>query len=65
MNFGREFEALVLVLGKMKEQYVQFKETLVKQRMAIIANNTTELAEILTQIEGISENINRLDARRS
>jgi hypothetical protein len=65
MNFQREFENLVLVLGKMKEQYIIFKETLVKQRAAIITNNTADIAEILGQIEVINENINGLESRRA
>ena len=65
MNFKKEFETLALVLAKMKEQYVIFKELLVKQRGAIIANNISELAEILAQIESVTENINRLDVRRA
>jgi len=65
MNFEKEFETLALVLCKMKEQYVIFKELLVKQRAAIIANNISELAEILTHIESVTENINRLDVRRA
>ncbi|MCL2282260.1 MAG: flagellar protein FlgN [Fibromonadales bacterium] len=65
MNFEKEFETLVLVLDKMKEQYSKFKEALVKQRAAIITNNTTELTEVLTQIEVITENINRLESRRA
>lgn len=65
MNFEKEFDALTLVLGKMKEQYVKFKELLVKQRAAIIANNIPELSDILPQIEQLNENINRLDARRA
>jgi len=65
MNLEKEFETLTVVLGKMKEQYVIFKETLVKQRAAIIANNITELTDVLAEIEGITENINRLEARRT
>ncbi|MDR2593325.1 MAG: flagellar protein FlgN [Fibromonadaceae bacterium] len=60
----QEFETLITVLGKMKEQYVQQKEVLVKQRAAIISNNTTELTEILNQIDNINENIARLETRR-
>jgi hypothetical protein len=65
MNFEKEFEALIMVLSKMKEQYTKFKEALIKQRNAIVINNTDELTEILNDIEGISENINRLDTRRA
>jgi hypothetical protein len=64
MNFEREFEALLIILGKMKQQYVTFKEILIKQRAAIIANNKTELTEILDKIEGIYEGINLLENRR-
>jgi len=64
MNFEKEFESLLLILGKMKEQYTSFKETLIKQRGAIIANDRDELMEILNQIEGIQEHINRLENRR-
>jgi hypothetical protein len=64
MNYEREFEALVIILGKMKQQYVIFKETLIKQRIAIIANNRTDLMEILDKIEGIYEGINLLESRR-
>ncbi|MDR2732574.1 MAG: hypothetical protein LBB36_05075, partial [Fibromonadaceae bacterium] len=60
----QEFETLVTILGKMKIQYDIYKETLVQQRNAIIANKTNELTEILTKIDGINENINRLEARR-
>jgi len=60
----QEFETLITILGKMKEQYVHQKEVLVKQRAAIISNNTTELTEILSQIDTINENINRLETRR-
>jgi len=60
----QEFETLITVLGKMKEQYVHQKEVLVKQRAAIISNNTTELTEILSQIDNINENIARLETRR-
>ncbi|MDR2582314.1 MAG: flagellar protein FlgN [Fibromonadaceae bacterium] len=60
----QEFETLIVILGKMKEQYVNQKEVLMKQRSAIISNNTTELTEILSQIENINENINRLETRR-
>jgi len=60
----QEFETLIIVLGKMKEQYVRQKEVLVKQRAAIISNNTTELTEILNQIDNINENIERLETRR-
>ena len=65
MNFEKEFEALAMVLGKMKEQYVKFKDALVKQRAAIITNNTDELTDILNEIENITENINRLEVRRA
>ncbi len=65
MNFEKEFETLIVVLGKMKEQYIKFKETLVKQRTAIITNNLTELTDALNEIENINENINRLEARRA
>jgi len=65
MNLEKEFDTLALVLGKMKEQYVKFKEMLIKQRMAIIANDIQELSAILPQIELINENINRLDVRRT
>jgi len=64
MNFEREFEALVIILGKMRLQYVVFKETLIKQRAAIIANNKKELTEILDKIESIYESINLLENRR-
>ncbi|MCL1955786.1 MAG: flagellar protein FlgN [Fibromonadales bacterium] len=60
----QEFETLIVILGKMKEQYVNQKEVLMKQRAAIVSNNTTELTEILSQIENINENINRLETRR-
>jgi len=60
----QEFETLITVLGKMKEQYVHQKEVLVKQRAAIVSNNTTELTEILNQIDNINENIARLETRR-
>jgi len=60
----QEFETLIIVLGKMKEQYVRQKEVLVSQRAAIISNNTTELTEILNQIDNINDNINRLETRR-
>jgi len=60
----QEFETLIIVLGKMKEQYVRQKEVLVKQRGAIISNNTTELTEILNQIDNINETIERLETRR-
>jgi len=60
----QEFETLIIILGKMKEQYVRQKEVLVKQRAAIISNNTTELTEILNQIDNINDNINRLETRR-
>jgi hypothetical protein len=60
----QEFETLIIILGKMKEQYVFQKETLVKQRAAIISNNTTELTEILNQLDNINDNINRLETRR-
>jgi len=65
MNLEKEFETLTVLLGKMKEQYVIFKEALVKQRAAIIANNITELTNVLAEIESITENINRLEARRA
>ncbi len=64
MNSQREFENLILVLDKMKEQYIKFKEMLVKQRAAIITNNAADIAEILGQIETINENINGLESRR-
>jgi transcriptional regulator of heat shock response len=64
MNLENEFEGLVAVLGKIKEQYIAYKDLLLKQRAAIIANNITELTEVLTQIENLNENINRLEARR-
>ena len=64
MTFEKEFEALVLILGKMKQQYALFKETLIRQRAAIIANDKTELTEILDKIEGIYEGINLLENRR-
>jgi len=60
----QEFETLIIILGKMKEQYARQKEVLVKQRAAIISNNTTELTEILNQIDNINENIERLETRR-
>jgi len=60
----QEFETLITILGKMKEQYVHQKETLVKQRSAIISNNTKELTEILNEIDNINDNINRLETRR-
>ncbi|MCL2260371.1 MAG: flagellar protein FlgN [Fibromonadales bacterium] len=65
MNFEKEFDALTLVLDKMKEQYVKFKELLIKQRAAIIANDIQELTDILPKIEQINENISRLDVRRA
>ena len=64
MNFEKEFESLLIILDKMKELYAVFKETLIKQRAAIIANDRTELMEILNQIESIYEHINRLENRR-
>jgi len=64
MSAEREFESLLLILGKMKEQYTSFKEMLIKQRTAIIANDRNEMVEILNQIEGIHEHINRLENRR-
>jgi hypothetical protein len=64
MNFEREFEALLIILGKMKQQYAIFKETLLKQRAAIIANNKAELTDILDKIESIYEGINLLENRR-
>jgi len=60
----QEFETLIIILGKMKEQYVRQKEVLVKQRAAIISNNTTELTEVLNQIDNINESIERLETRR-
>lgn len=60
----REFETLIIILDKMREQYRIYKETLVKQRTAIITNNITELGEILSQLDLINENINRLESRR-
>jgi len=64
MSSKQEFDALVVILGKMKEQYTLYKEVLVKQRHAIIANNTTELTEVISEIENITESINRLETRR-
>ena len=64
MSFEKELETLAVILEKMRDQYNIFKETLVKQRAAIIANNTAELSEILTELDGIEDNIMRLDARR-
>jgi len=64
MTFEKEFEALVIILGKMKQQYVFFRETLIRQRAAIIANNKAELTEILDKIESIYEGINLLENRR-
>ncbi|MDR2554505.1 MAG: flagellar protein FlgN [Fibromonadaceae bacterium] len=64
MTFEKEFEALVLILSKLKQQYSFFKETLIRQRAAIIANDKTELTEILDKIEGIYEGINLLENRR-
>lgn len=64
MTFEKEFEALVIILGKMKQQYAFFKETLIKQRAAIIANDKNEMTEILDKIEGIYESINLLENRR-
>jgi predicted transcriptional regulator len=64
MSPNHEFDTLITLLGKIKDQYANFKETLVKQRAAIIANNTVELTEILSKIESITENINRLESRR-
>jgi len=65
MNFEKEFETLIVVLGKMREQYIKFKEALVRQRTAIITNNLADLTTVLSEIESITENINRLEARRS
>jgi hypothetical protein len=64
MSCEREFEALVIILSKMRQQYAAFKETLIKQRAAIIANNRAELTEILDKIESIYEGINLLESRR-
>jgi hypothetical protein len=64
MSPGQEFDTLVVILGKIKEQYTLYKETLVKQRTAIITNNITELTEVIGCIENISENIDRLETRR-
>jgi Glu-tRNA(Gln) amidotransferase subunit E-like FAD-binding protein len=64
MSLENELETLAIILGKMKDQYSLCKETLVKQRAAIISNNTTELTDILTQLDGIEDNIMRLDSRR-
>jgi len=64
MTFEKEFEALVIILSKMRQQYALFKETLIKQRAAIVANNKAELTEILDKIEGIYEGINLLENRR-
>jgi len=64
MNFEKEFESLVIILGKMKQQYALFKETLIKQRAAIVANNKAEMTEILDKIENIYEGINLLESRR-
>ncbi|MCL1967576.1 MAG: flagellar protein FlgN [Fibromonadales bacterium] len=64
MTFENEFEALVLILSKMKQQYALFKETLIKQRAAIIANDKIEMTNILDKIESIYEGINLLENRR-
>jgi len=64
MNLENEFEGLVIILGKIKEQYIVYKELLFKQREAIVTNNIEDLTEVLSQLDGINESINRLEARR-
>ncbi|MDR1811937.1 MAG: flagellar protein FlgN [Candidatus Fibromonas sp.] len=64
MSSNQEFDGLVTILGKMKEQYTLYKEILVKQRGAIISNNNTELTEVISEIESVTESINRLETRR-
>jgi len=65
MNSEKELGNLVIILGKIKEQYTVYKETLISQREAIITNNITDLTELLTRIESINEHINRLENRCS
>jgi hypothetical protein len=64
MNLEREFEALLAILGKMRDQYVSYKDLLLKQREAIIANKLEDLTEILSKIELVNESISRLEERR-
>ncbi|GHV15090.1 hypothetical protein AGMMS49938_12470 [Fibrobacterales bacterium] len=64
MNLEQHFESLTALLNKMYEQYKHYKDALLRQRAAIIENNTAELTEILTEIDDVNENINRLETRR-
>jgi DNA helicase HerA-like ATPase len=59
----KEFENLIIILDKLKEQYSLYKEVLVQQRNAIIANNLADLADVLPKIEAANENIERLESR--
>jgi division protein CdvB (Snf7/Vps24/ESCRT-III family) len=61
----KEFDNLIIILDKLKEQYNNYKEVLVQQRSAIIANNIAELADILPKIEAANESIERLEGRCS
>jgi hypothetical protein len=63
MSCERELETLVVVLGKLKDQYSIYEETLAKQREAIVTNNISTLTEVLSKLEGIDEHINRLEGR--
>ncbi|MDR2579878.1 MAG: flagellar protein FlgN [Fibromonadaceae bacterium] len=63
MSCEREFETLVMVLGKLKDQYSIYEETLAKQREAIVTNNIGDLTEVLSKLESIDEYINRLEGR--
>jgi hypothetical protein len=64
MNLEKEFEALLAILGKMRDQYAKYKELLLKQRDAIITNKLESLTEVLNEIELVNDSINRLEARR-
>lgn len=61
MNSEKELDTLVIILDKVREQYTIYKDTLVKQREAIISNNITDLTELLTKIESVNDHINRLE----
>jgi hypothetical protein len=68
MSFGnanseKEFGNLILILDKLKSQYSLYREILVLQRNAIVANNLGELTEILPKIEAANEGIERLEGR--
>jgi len=63
MNCEREFENLIEILIKLKEQYGAYKQTLIKQREAIVTNDITELTALLNEIETMNEHINRLEGR--